>query len=124
MKILMTRRFQRWRKHEKIGDALLQRAITEMNQGLYDANLGGNVYKKRIGRPGQGKSGGSRSLVAFKSRNMAFFVYGFNKNQRSNISHLELAALKKLADELFSYKSGQLDLALASGTLIEIESNE
>jgi hypothetical protein len=31
-----------------------------MTEGLYDVDLGGGLFKKRIARTGQGKSGGYR----------------------------------------------------------------
>jgi hypothetical protein len=34
-----------------------------MTEGLFDADLGGGLFKKRIARQGQGKSGGFRTLV-------------------------------------------------------------
>jgi hypothetical protein len=35
-----------------------------MNDGLWDANLGGEVYKKRVALSGRGKRGGARRLVS------------------------------------------------------------
>jgi len=52
---------------------------------LVAADLGGGVIKQRIARPGQGKSGGFRMLIAFKAGAGAFFVHGFAKNERDNI---------------------------------------
>jgi hypothetical protein len=39
-------------------------AVREMQQGIYEADLGGGLLKKRISRHGQGKSGGFRTIVA------------------------------------------------------------
>ena len=68
--------------------------------GLYEADLGGGLLKKRIARPGQGKSGGYRTLVATNKRGRWFFVFGFPKDVRSNIDEDEEEALKKLAPHL------------------------
>jgi hypothetical protein len=54
-----------------------------MAQGLFEADLGGDLLKKRIARPGQGKSGGYRTLVATNRDSRWIFVYGFAKNARS-----------------------------------------
>lgn len=35
-------------------------------KGQFEKNLGGDIYKKQVARPGQGKSGGYRSLICFK----------------------------------------------------------
>ena len=42
---------------------------------------------------GRGKSGGVRTLVVYKLGQKVFFVYGFAKNARANISTDELKVL-------------------------------
>ena len=37
------------------------------------------VIKQRIARLGQGKSGGSRSIILFRRNDRAVFIYGFEK---------------------------------------------
>ena len=51
-------------------------------------------------------------------------MYGFAKNQRSNIVAKEKQALKRMAGELLGYGDKQLRQALGHGTLIEIEVQE
>ena len=48
----------------ELNDAMLCQAVSEMERGLLDADLGGGVLKKRIALPGRGKRGGIRTLVA------------------------------------------------------------
>lgn len=86
-------------------------------------NLGGHIVKKRVAIANRGKSGGLRTIVAYKFANKAFFVYGFAKNARANISSDELKALKYLANELLDYNDYDLRKALKSGVLIEVENN-
>lgn len=124
MRIFKTRRFDRWAKTEDLPDKSLAKAVEEMNSGLVDAVLGGDVYKKRVARPGQGKSGSYRTILAFRLKDKAFFMYGFSKNQRANITSKELVALKRLASELLSYSDPQLKKAIENGELIEVEDNE
>lgn len=124
MRIFTTRAFSRLDVAGEFSDDDLTKAATEMNDGLWDANLGGQVYKKRVALTGRGKSGGARTLVAFKRDDQAFFMYGFAKNQRSNIGAKEKLALKRLASELLGYKERQLKQALKHGALIEIEVQE
>ena len=95
-----------------------------MEKGLIDAKLGGQVVKKRVGLPGRGKRGSTRTLVAFRQGNKAFFIYGFAKKERANISDKELRALKMLAKELMSYTTATLTKATKAGELIEIEVND
>jgi hypothetical protein len=97
--------------------------VDEMERGLIDADLGGYVMKKRVAVSGRGKSGGVRTLLAYKSGNKAFFVYGFAKNVRANVSTDELRALKLLAKELMNYRDKALTKAIQRGALIEVESN-
>ena len=73
-----------------------------MRHGLYEADLGGGLLKKRIARRGQGKSGGFRTIVATNRGDRWFFVYGFAKNERADIDDDEETALKKLAETLLA----------------------
>jgi hypothetical protein len=58
--------------------------------------------------------------VAFRRADKAFFIYGFNKTERANISAPELKALKLLAKELLGYPQRLLTEAIQVGELIEI----
>ena len=91
-----------------------------MEQGLIDANLGGGIMKKRVALPGRGKRGSARTLVATNHANRWFFVFGFEKNDRDNISAKELSALKALAADLLQLDLTQLAAAVAAKTLQEI----
>ncbi len=124
MRIFKNRSFSKWASKEGLNDALLLAAVDEMERGLIDANLGGHVVKKRVAVGGQGKSGGMRTLLAYRVGDKAFFVYGFAKSARANISADELRALKYLAKELLSYSDRALGKAIKSGALIEVKSDE
>lgn len=112
--------FKRWASKEGLSDSVLKLAIAEMQQGLVDADLGANVYKKRVPLLGQGKSGILRTLIAFQVDNKAFFIYGFSKSTRSNISVKEMKSLKLLAKELLSYSEEKLKKAIDSGSIEEV----
>ena len=120
MHIFKTRHFQRWMRKTALGDSDLRKAVLEMTAGLIDADLGGGVVKKRIGLAGRGKRGGVRTLVATNQGNRWFFVFGFEKNERDNISDAELQALQDYAADLLERTAAQLDAAAADGTLLEI----
>jgi hypothetical protein len=81
------------------------------------------LFKKRIARTGQGKSGGFRTLVVTNHEDRWFFVFGFAKNERSNIDKDEKEALKKLASELLSYSPQALEKAKLADELIEVNCN-
>jgi hypothetical protein len=99
-------------------------AAADAELGLVDAELGGGVIKQRTARRGQGKSGGFRVVILYRRGARAFFVYGFAKSERANISQNELAALKELATEMLGYNEGEIMRAVASGPLIEVTCNE
>jgi hypothetical protein len=121
MQAFKTKAFARWASGEGLGDDDLGSAVAEMERGLIDAKLGGQVVKKRVALPGGGKRGSTRTLVAYQQGNKAFFVYGFAKNVRANISDKELRALKLLAKELLNYAVPAISKAMQAGELIEIE---
>lgn len=121
MRIFKTRLFNRWATGEGLMDHVLANAVQEMEQGLVDADLGGHVFKKRVALPGRGKRSGSRTILAYRHGNKAFFVVGFTKNERANIDPKELKALKLLATELLGYSDQKLDKAIQAGELLEIE---
>lgn len=83
MRIFYTREFNRAIIDSGLGEADLVDAAVELNAGLWDAALGGQVYKKRVAFAGRGKRGGARTLVAFKRDDIVFFMYGFAKKSAS-----------------------------------------
>jgi hypothetical protein len=121
MIIYKTRWFDRWAHKQGLDDLSLCNAVSEMIAGLYEADLGGGLLKKRIARPGKGKSSGFRTLIATNRENRWIFVYGFPKNERSNIDKNEAEALKKLATELLSLTSEALETAKDDNELMEID---
>jgi hypothetical protein len=112
--------FRRFARRERLSDKTLKGAVARAEQGRIDADLGGNVLKQRIARPGQGKSGGYRTIIVFKKGELAFFVYGFAKNERENIDDAEAAAFKKAAKELLSLSDEQIRELLDKEALMEI----
>lgn len=121
-RILMTRFFHRWAKDEGLGSHVLARAVLEIENGLSDGDLGGGIVKKRVRVPGRGKSGGARVLLATNHRDRWIFIYGFLKNERANISHRELVALRELSRDLLAISEEQLNGRAREKVLIEIGS--
>lgn len=124
MRVFKTKWFMRWAYKEGLADVALWNAVDEMNRGLVDANLGGCVYKKRVGTSGRGKSGGLRTLLASRIGDRAFFMFGFAKNERANIDDKQLQALKLLGSHLLSYDHKSLMRAQQDGELYEVRGNE
>ena len=119
-RILKTRTFNRWLRKTLLTDTALLKAIDEMEQGLVDADLGGNIYKKRVALPGRGKSGSTRTLIATNRQDRWFFMFGFEKNDKENITQAELAYLQEVAQIFLGYSSDELQLAIDKGEFLEV----
>ena len=100
---------------------MLSAAAERVGRGMIDADLGGGVFKQRIPRKGEGKSGGSRVIVLFRFKGRAVFVYGFEKKDLGNLSSDELWAFRELADVILGYSDGEMAQRINAGALIEIE---
>jgi hypothetical protein len=120
MRILKYRTFNEWAKSEKLSNSSLKNAIDEIEQGLFDANLGGCLYKKRIAKKGQGKRSGYRTIIAFKQDNRAVFIYGFAKNERENITTKEEFTFKELAQYLLEITDSKVNTLIKNGKLFEV----
>jgi hypothetical protein len=101
-------RFSRFASKEGITDHELLEVVDQLEAEQADANLGGDVYKVRIARPGEGKSGGHRVIVYFRNEYRTFFSYGFSKNDKGNISKKDLKRFKEDAKDLFSYTDEEI----------------
>ncbi len=120
MRVFKTKWFARYAQREQIRNQGLRGAIERAERGIVDANLGGGIIKQRVPRAGQGRSGGYRMLVAYRSGDRAVFLYGFAKNERDNIEDDELAALKEIAAAWLKAGAERLDHALREGILQEV----
>ena len=124
MRNFKTRSFAKWARKVRLDDATLDAAAKAIRQGIFEANLGGGVIKKRIPLAGRGKSGGARTIVAHRSGAHVFFMYGFAKNERDNINLKELEAFRLLSDNLLGLTATQLQTACAAKELIEVNHDE
>lgn len=123
MIIYKTRWFDKWARKQDLDDVSLCAAVDEMIAGLYDADLGSGLFKKRIARSGQGKRSGFSTLIATNKGDRWIFVFGFPKNERSNIDKDEEETLKKLASELLSFTPEEIEKAKLIDELIEVNCN-
>jgi hypothetical protein len=118
-----TKTFAKWMRKTSLKDQDLLFAITEMEAGLIDADLGGNVYKKRIALAGMGKSAGARTLVAGKFSRKWFFLFGFAKNEKDNINDDELVHLQGAASRLLCLTDEDIEEVILAGELKELINN-
>jgi hypothetical protein len=124
MRIFKNKWFARFARKNRIDDEALKSAVSEIEAGNFDADLGGSVFKQHVARPGGGKRGGYRTILFFKCEERAFFVYGFAKNERDDINEKEECGFKATAKDLLGYTDEQIQARLDAGSLIEILSIE
>jgi hypothetical protein len=120
VRIFKTKWLARYARRKRIKDTDLRAAVLRAEKGLVDADLGGNVIKQRLARPGQGRSGGYRVLIAFRPEARAVFLYGFAKSERENIEADELATLREIAAAWLVADETKIARAIAEGLLQEI----
>ena len=122
--VYRTRPFTRFARKAHISDAILWEAAQRANAGQIDADLGGGVIKQRIARAGEGKSGGSRAIVLFRTEARAVFVYGFEKKDQANIKSDELEGFRELARVVLGYSETEMAARVRNGSLIPIPDPE
>lgn len=119
-RVFKTRYFSRWLCKTDMTDTVLCIAVAEMEAGLIDAVLGGGVVKKRIALPGRGKRGSVRTLLATNYQSRWIFLFGFEKNERDNISFHDVVALKEFAAHWLCCTDADIAKALGAKKLEEI----
>ena len=124
MQIFKNKWFVRFASKEGIEDRKLWEAIKAAERGTIDADLGGGVIKQRVARDGGGKSGGYRTIILYRKGDRAFFVYGFPKSERENISPSELREFKKLAEVMLDMTSKQIEDQVTAGHLQKVACDE
>lgn len=120
VQIYKTKIFARFLRRENVSDASLIDATYRANQGLIDADLGGGLIKQRVARPGQGRSGGYRTILLFRAGDIAIFLAGFAKSERANITDDDLEDLKTIAKQWLTDPK-RIEKDLAAGILNEVQ---
>ena len=124
MRIFLTRGVMRFARRQRIADASLSEAIERAERGTIDADLGGGLIKQRVARPGQGRSGGFRMIVAYRAAGRAVFLYAFAKSDRDNIDDDELEALRTIGANWLAASAELVGQAIEDGDLKEIEHDD
>jgi len=124
LEIFKTRGLIRFVRRERIEDGSLREAIERAERGVIDADLGSGLIKQRVARPGQGRSGGFRMMIAYRAGNRAVFLYGFAKNERANIEPDELLSLREIGAAWLEADAKKIALAIEEGVLQEVDDDE
>ena len=120
-RIFTTKTFSKWQRKTGMGDQSLIKAIQEIQSGLVDAHLAKGLVKKRVAQSGRGKQSSARTLVATYFEDRWFFIFGFLKNEKSNITAKELQWLMSFAQQLLDLRDDELSMAIEAGELCEIK---
>jgi len=123
MRIFKNKAFNGWANDINMSDEDLRTASQEIVAGKYEASLGQKVYKKRVAIGNTGKSGSTRTIVAFNVGDHMFFMYGFTKGKRANITPKEKKALQKMAGVYLGYNDKELNIAVKQKNLFEVKNN-
>jgi len=124
VRIFKNRWFEKFARKQDIGDDVLREAVGRAERGLIDADLGGGIIKQRVARKGEGKSGGYRTVVAFRSGDRAIFLFGFTKSDRANLSTVELTQFRAIGRALLKAEAVDVERAIAKGVLSEVRNDE
>ena len=124
MRVFKNKWFVRFAAREGIDDQRLCEAVQAAERGTIDADLGGGVIKQRVARPGEGKSGGYRTIIFYRKTDSAFFIYGFSKNERDNIAPQELKSFKRLAGSMLDMTKEEIEKQIKAGFLKRVKCDE
>jgi hypothetical protein len=120
VRVFKTKWVARFTRREQITDGDLSKAIQRAERGLVDADLGGGIVKQRVARAGQGRSGGYRMLLAYRSGERAVFLYGFAKSERENIGDDELQTLREIGAAWLAADVQRIARAIEENALQEV----
>ena len=120
VQVYLTKWMARFARREQIAHSDLLDAIKRAELGLIDVDLGGGLIKQRVARRGKGRSGGYRTIIAYRRSGRAVFLYGFAKSQLDNIGSDELTELRKIGSNWLNVSEETIFEALDEGKLEEI----
>ncbi len=120
MRVLGTKEFCRFARKEGITDAALLDAAKRAERGLVDADLGGGLIKQRVPRRGQGRSGGYRTLMAYRMGDRIVFLYGFAKSEMDNVRPDVQVYWQQVAAHLLQMDDREMRSLIATREIMEI----
>jgi hypothetical protein len=125
MRVYLVPQVARLVRKERLPEVALCRTAREVLAGTLgagEADLGGGLFKKRIARPGGGKSGGYRVIVAYRQpkTERVLFTYAFAKNAASTLTPQGHEALAKAAAAFIAADDRHVAGLLASGDIGEV----
>ena len=125
MRVFALQQVMRLLRKERVPDAALcavARAVVAGQLGVGEADLGDGLWKKRLARPGGGKSGGYRAIVAYRRprSDRVLFAFLFAKNAASTLTPAGHEALAKAAAAFVGATDAQLGALLEAEDMQEV----
>jgi hypothetical protein len=117
VRVFKTKEFARFARKARVSDEALMGAARRAERGLVYADLGGGLIKQQVGA-----RGAYRTIVAWKKGGeRCFFVLGFAKSDKENLTSKELETYQKVAAILQGLGDKALKKALANKEIVELK---
>lgn len=112
-------------RKERLPDTALCKPAREVLAGTLgagEADLGAGLFKKRLARPGGGKRGGYRAIIAYQAprADRVLVAYAFAKNAASTLTPQGHEALSIVAQAFVAANDEQLAKLLAAQDVSEV----
>jgi hypothetical protein len=120
VQVFVSKTFRRFQRKEGIGDHALLQALERAGAGLIDADLRQGLIKQRVARTGQGRSGGYRTIIAYRLDHRAVFLFGFAKSALANIDGTTLEHWQAIGADLMAADEKSIKAAISSQELHEV----
>ena len=126
MRVFKDAQFARWARKERIRDQIICEAARDVVEGKVEADLGNWLFKKRVARPGWGKSGGWRMIIGYRRRHTdrIVFLFGFAKNESSTLTEVGHKALAILAKGYVQADDAAMKSLIEEGDVVEVKCDE
>lgn len=109
----LTREFARLARRSGLTDEGASEAVDRAEEGKIDADQCGGLIKQRVALPGKGRSGGFRTIIAYRKGERAIFLHMFAKARQANVGKAELEIFQKLAKAYDALDEAELDELVA-----------
>jgi hypothetical protein len=128
MRVFMVPQVSKLLRKERVAHSALCAVAGDVLDGTLgagEADLGDGLFKKRLARPGGGKSGGFRTIVAYRKpkTERVLFAYGFAKNAASALTPQGHRALAAASAAFIAANDEQVASLLRVGDVEEIDCN-
>jgi hypothetical protein len=125
VRVFATPQVSRLLRKERLPDLALCAAAREVvagRLGAGEADLGGGLWKKRLARPGSGKSGGYRAVVAYRRprSDRVLFAFLFAKSAAATLTPAGQEALAKASAAFVGATDAQVAALVEAGDAREV----